>query len=111
MRMSSGVGKARIPALRFACLKSCTGPEGHFTLIFKRHSGIFNFLYIQRNRRTRSEPLGDPAYSLNHSKGSSLVKTARYFLPPFSVSSVSSVWKLWNLASASLPVSKARKKM
>lgn len=36
------------------------------------------------------------------------MKTARYFLPPFSLSSVSSVWKLWNLASASLPVSKAR---
>lgn len=77
----------------------------------KDTQAYLTFLYIQRSRRTRSEPLGDPAYSLNHSKGSSLVKTARYFLPPFSVSSVSSVRKLWNLASASLPVSKARKKM
>lgn len=39
------------------------------------------------------------------------MKMARYFFPPLTVSSASSVWKLWNLASSSLPVSKALKKM
>lgn len=110
--MSSGMGKAWKPVSPFTCTKSCTGLE--FTSRSYLTKSTLPYLTCYSFSAGQGLDLNtqrDPAYSLNHSRGSSLVKTARYFLPPFSVSSVSSVWKLWNVASASLPVSKTRKKM
>lgn len=106
------MGKAWEPVSRFARTQGCTGLEftsrSYLNKSTQTYLTCYSFSAVQ-GLDLNSQ--GDPAYSLNHSRGSSLVKTARYFLPPFSVSSVSSVWKLWNVASASLPVSKTRKKM